>query len=108
MQLDVLTNKNYKTYNYISRYNNVPYYFNTLDQKYVYGTAYQLSQDNAYLLHKVKKNDSFDSLSLTYYNSPLYFWVIMDFNQIQDPFDFPEVGSELKIPTLSSIAFKVE
>lgn len=107
MKQEILTDKNYKNYDYISRYNNVPYYYNTLDEKYIYSTAYQMSADNTYLIHKVKRGDTFDSLSLTYYNSPLYFWVIMDFNQIQDPFYDLEVNTELKIPTLSNIAFKV-
>ena len=28
---DILKDKSYKNYDYISRYTNVPYYFNTLD-----------------------------------------------------------------------------
>ena len=107
MNQEILTDKNYKDYDYISRYVNIPYYYNTLDRKYMYGTAYQLSSDNAYLTHIVTKGDTFDSLALTYYNSPLYFWVIMDFNQMQDPFEEPTVGSELKNTTLTNIAFKV-
>ena len=104
---DILTDKQYKNYDYISRYANVPYYFNTLDKKYIYGTAYQLSDDNSYVLHKVLEGETFDSLSLTYYNSPLYYWVIMDFNQLQDPFQELNEGQELKIPTLANIAFNV-
>ena len=103
----ILNEKNYKSYNYTSRYANVPYYFNNLDSKYVYGTGYQLSKDNTYVSHKVVKGDSFDSLSLTYYNSPLYFWVIMDFNDMQDPFQELEEGTILKIPTITNIAFEV-
>lgn len=104
----VLTEKNYKTYNYISRYANTPYYFHTIDKKYVYGTTYPMSKDITYLVHKVIKNETFDSISLTYYNTPLYYWVIMDFNDIQDPFTFLEEGQELRIPTLSAISFKVD
>ena len=106
--MEVLKDKNYISYDYISRYANVPYYFNSLDEKYMYGTGYQLSKDNTYILHTVKRNESFDSLSLTYYNSPLYFWVIMDFNGLQDPFQTLKEGTQLKIPTLSSIAFEVD
>ena len=105
--MEILIDKNYKSYDYISRYSNVPYYYNILDKKYVYGTAYQLSKDNSYLIHKVIKNETLDSISLTYYNSPLYFWIIMDYNDLQDPFCDLMEGTELKIPTLSNIAFEV-
>ena len=105
---EILTNKTYKDYSYISRYANIPVYYNNLDNKYMYGTAYQLSDDNNYLLHKVRKNETFDSISLTYYNTPLYYWVIMDFNKFQDPFVNLEEGQELLIPTLSSIKFEVD
>lgn len=105
--MEILKNKNYKSYDYISRYANVPEYYHSLDKKYLCGTAYQLSKDTSYLIHKVIKNDTLDSLSLTYYNSPLYFWVIMDFNNLQDPFLDLVEGSELRIPTLSAISFEV-
>ena len=104
---NILTDKTYKNYDYISRYASVPYYFNKLDQKYVYGTPYIMNKDITYLVHKVLKNDTPDSISLTYYNSPLYYWVILDYNDIQDPFAPLVVGSELKIPTLNAISFEV-
>ena len=56
-------------------------------------------------MHTVKNNETFDSIALYYYNSPLYFWVIMDFNDFQDPFEKPQVGSKLKIPNLASISY---
>ena len=31
---EILTEKSYKSYDYISRYENVPYYYNNLDKKY--------------------------------------------------------------------------
>ena len=104
---EILTEKSYKTYNYISRYENVPYYFNTLDKKYFYGTSYPVKKDASFLTHKVQRNETFDSISLTYYNTPLYYWVIMDYNTIQDPFYELEEGMELVIPTLSAISFEV-
>ena len=76
-----------------------------LDNKYVQGTTAQLDQNNTYVAHTVKYNDTYDTLSLFYYNTPLYFWVICDFNNIQDPFENPKVGTILKIPTLSNIKF---
>lgn len=77
-----LKNKSYKNYNYICRYQSFPYYYNEEDEKYIFGTTSSLSSDTSYVAHKVKPYDTLDSLSLYYYNSPLYFWVIADFNNI--------------------------
>lgn len=104
---EILKNKSYKHYNYISRYEITPYYFHSLDNKYVYGTTYPMSKDISYLIHKVQKNDTFDSLSLKYYTTPLYYWVIMDYNNIQDPFTELQEGQELYIPTLTAVGFEV-
>lgn len=104
--MDNLSNKSFKTYDYICRYQAFPYYYNKNDDKYMYGTTAQLDQKTSYVVHIVKQGDTFDSISLQYYNSPLYFWVIMDFNNIQDPFYILNVGQTLKIPTLNGIQFE--
>ena len=100
---EVLTNKMYKDYDYTCRYTVCPYYFNNIDQKYIYGTTSQLNDNNTYVLHTIKRNDTLDLISLNYYNTPLYFWVIADFNKIQDPLQELKEGNTLKIPTLGSI-----
>lgn len=102
---DVLKNKSYKDYSYVSRYISIPYYYNTEDDKYIYGTAQQLNDSTAYALHEVKRGDTLDSLALKYYNNPTLFWIIADFNKIQDPFATLTVGEKLKIPSISSISF---
>ena len=66
--------KTYKQYNHLSRYNNFPYFYDTLDNKYIYGTTAYLKTDTPYVIHTVKQNDSLDSLALYYYNNPTYFW----------------------------------
>ena len=104
--MDKLKDKNYKNNNYLSRYSPFPYYYNTEDNKYVYGTTAQLNQDNTYLIHKCKSGDNFDSLAQKYYNNASLYWIICDFNQIQDPFIELEKGTELKIPTLTTISYK--
>ena len=43
-----LTNKKYKDYSYMSRYNNFPYYWDTIDKKYVYGTTSWLNDETIY------------------------------------------------------------
>lgn len=103
---EILVNKTYRDYNYNCRYAATPYYFHKLDNKYIYGTASQLKKNNIFVYHTVSQNETLDSLSLVYYNSPLYFWVIADYNDIQDPLKDLNVGEKIKIPTLSNIQFE--
>lgn len=65
-----------------------------------------LDPTTPYTSYVVKKNDTYDSISLAFYNTPLYFWAICDFNGINDPFVAPLEGASLNIPILSSIEFK--
>ena len=104
--MDVLKNKSYKSYKKLSRYSNFPYYYHTLDDKYVYGITAHLKNDTPYILHTVKKSDTLDSLALYYYNNPTYYWIICDFNRIQDPFIDLEEGQKIKIPSFSTIEFE--
>ena len=104
--MEVLIDKSYKKYNGVSRYQNVPYYYNTEDNKYVYGTTTHLRDNTAYTIHIVQQNDTLDTLALAYYNNPTYYWVIADFNRICDPFEKLEVGKRVKIPSFSAIEFQ--
>lgn len=104
--MNVLKNKQYKSYDRLSRYSNIPFYYNTHTKQNVYGTAKHLNNNTSYILHVVKKNDTYDSLALDYYNNPTYFWIICDFNRILDPFKSPLVGDVLYIPVISDIEFE--
>ena len=107
--MDVLSKKQYKDYQRVSRYSVFPYYYNRLDDKWVYGLTAQLKQsDTPYVVHEVVHGDTLDTLSLYYYNSPLLFWIIADFNQIQDPYKELVIGTLLKIPTYNAIEFDIE
>lgn len=103
--MDVLTNKSYKSYDRLSRYSNFPYYYNIVDNKYIYGVTAQLNDNTSYVVHVVKKNDTFDTLALYYYGNPTYYWIICDFNHIQDPFTELKQGDKIKIPTFSTIEY---
>ena len=103
---DVLRDKQFREYKKLSRYSGVPYYYNVNDNKYIYGIGTNLKDTTAFKIHKIVEGDSLDSLALYYYNNPTYFWIIADFNRIQDPFVELEVGSRIKIPTFSSIQFE--
>ena len=59
-----------------------------------------------FVTHKVKSNDTLNSLSLKYYNNPTFWWVIAYFNDIQDPFKpLRDKYETLKIPSISSVEF---
>ena len=104
--MDVLINKKYKTYNNFSRYSPLPYYYHTIDNKYVYSTAKRLRDDTPYSIHEVVDGDTLDSIALSYYNNPTYYWIIADYNRILDPYEELKVGSQLKIPSFSGVEFE--
>lgn len=104
--MDVLIYKQYKDYDYFSRYVSFPFYYHTEDKKFIYGTTSQIKEDIKYVLHRVATNETIDSIALDYYNNPSFFWAICDFNKIQDPYIKLEVGQTLKIPVLSDISYK--
>lgn len=103
--MEVLSNKSYRQFDYISRYQSFPYYYNRIDNKYIYGTTGQLDDTIGYSVHICKANDTWDSIALLYYNSPTLFWVLCDFNKVQDPFQPLKIGDRVKIPTISSISY---
>jgi len=105
--MSVLINKGKKDYNYTSRYAIFPYYYNTNDKKYVYGITGSLRQDTEYTLHTVEDTDTLDSLALKYYGRPDFFWIIADFNRINDSYtNLKENYNFLYIPSLSGIRYK--
>ena len=102
----MLIDKQYRQYDYFSRYASFPIYYDTDDRRYLYGVTSQLNKDTTYVIYKAKNNDTWDSIALFYYNSPEYYWVLCDFNDIQDPFIKIEEGQEIKIPTLTAVTFE--
>lgn len=102
-----LINKTYKKYNRLSRYSPFPIYFNSEDGKYVCGTTSHLNNNTSYILHTVDRGDTLDYLSLHYYNNPTYFWIIADFNRIQNPLEPLTVGDSIKIPAFANIEFDI-
>lgn len=98
--------KSYKSHDYLSRYSNIPYYYNDKDNKYYYGEKSNLNTDTAYTIHKVKRGETLDSIALDYYNLPTLYWIIADFNRIHDCYVELKEGQELKIPSIGSIYFE--
>ena len=102
-----LTNKRYNSFDYTCRYSTVPYFYDTEKQSDVFGIGSQINFQTAFVSHAVKPEDTLDSLALTYYNNPTYWWIIAYFNKINNPFiQLSAKFSILKIPNISSIIFK--
>ena len=105
--MEVLTNKSSRQYDKLSRYSQFPFYYHKLDNKYIYGTTANLKDSTVYSERIVKRGDTFDSLALEYYNNPTLYWIICDFNRIQDPFTELLEGQTIKIPSISNIEFDI-
>lgn len=104
--MDILTNKRFNQFDYVCRYSGVPYYYNTEDKRDIMGLSKNMLKNIPWVAHGVKPDDTLDSLALTYYNNPSYWWIIAYFNDIQDSFTFLwEKYKTIKIPNISSIVF---
>lgn len=105
--MDTLKNKKFASFDYLSRYTGVPYYFDTRNNCEVFGIGEQMDKTSEYVTHKVAVGDTLDKLALKYYNNPTYWWVIAYFNTILDPFINLKLHYQtLRIPNISSITFK--
>ena len=59
----------------------------------------------SFFFNKLKRGESIDSIALYYYNNPTYYWMICDFNFIDDPFIELTEGQKIKVPTFSAVTF---
>lgn len=104
--MDKATDKKYNTYSYTSRYTSFPYYYHAEDNKYFYGITGHINKNISYVSHKVKDYDTLDSLAYSYYGRPDFYWIIADFNNIQDPYiKLKDKFTAIKIPTLTAIYY---
>ena len=70
--MDTLKNITYASFDYLSRYTNIPYYYDAINNKEIYGIGTNLKTNTEFVTHKVKSNDTLNSLALKYYNNPMY------------------------------------
>ena len=107
--MDTLTNKKFAKYDYTSRYLDVPYYFDTLAKRELYGIGSNMLKNSPWVAHKVRPEDTLEALALKYYNNPTFWWIIAYFNDIIDVFaELTATFDILKIPNISSISFGAE
>lgn len=95
----------YKQYNYISRYEQFAYYYDDLNNRYYYGLVSNLSNDLPYASYVVQAGDSYDSIAYDKYGSPLFYWIICNFNNIEDSLEDPIPGTILNLPNMNSLRF---
>jgi len=50
-----------------------------------------------FLTHELDDNDWWDNLSNEYYSTPYLWWTIPLINKIENPFEVPESGTNIKI-----------
>ena len=104
--MDTLKNKNYNSFDYLCRYTSVPYYYDSLTDKEIFGIGTNIKTDTAFITHTVKSNDTLNSLALKYYNNPTFWWIIAYFNDVQDAFKpLRDRYTTIKIPSITSIEF---
>lgn len=104
--MDTLKNKTYANFDYMSRYVDTPYFYDTIAGREIYGIGTNLKTNTEFVTHKLKSNDTLNSLALKYYNNPTFWWVIAYFNNIQDPFKpLRKKFETLKIPNITSVEF---
>ena len=104
--MDTLVNKKYLQYDYRCRYSDIPTFFDRNNNREVYGVGIPSIKDIPYVSHKVVSTDTLDSLALTYYNNPTYWWAIAYFNDIQDSFErLIDRFVIIKIPSISAVSF---
>lgn len=99
--------KLYKTYDYVSRYESFPYFYDEKNNKYYYGLTSFLDTSGSYVLYEVKPGDSYDSIALDHYGCALFYWIICDYNKIFDAVTPPGPGTQLRLPPLNSITFEL-
>ena len=104
--MDTLKNKVYAKFDYLSRYTDTPYYYDTLCDRQIYGIGTNLKNNTEFVTHTIKSNDTLHSLALKYYNNPTFWWIIASFNDIQDSFKpLRDKYTTIKIPNISSVEF---
>ena len=61
---------------------------------------YSLHSTKDYKLIKLEKDQFLDEISMEYYDTPLYYWIVGEVNNIKDPFLKIKKGTTLRIPIL--------
>ena len=94
--MDTLINKHIAHTGYLSRYNTVPIYYDTLEDRKVYGIGQSLDKDVPYVTHKVTEKDTLWNLSLKY---NVQVEVLAEENNMEID-DILRIGSEIKVPII--------
>ena len=61
---------------------------------------YSLFSSDDYKIIELDRDLSLDEISFKYYDTPLYYWIIGEANNISDPFLKVKRGTKVKVPIL--------
>ncbi len=70
------------------------YFFNLRDSVSIDSTD---TSEDYFNYHLVMRGETFHSIAYKYYGTERLWWIIVKFNNIENPIDFPSVGSTLKV-----------
>ena len=60
--------RNFRQYDYISRYESFPYFYDDYNNRYYYGITANLNSDTPYAAYTVKTGDTYDSIAYDVYS----------------------------------------
>lgn len=72
----------------------------TNDKGDIVSNRYQFYSFTNYKNITLENDQTLDEISLKYYGTPLYYWLVGEANSIEDPFSKILKGTTLKIPEL--------
>lgn len=92
-------------YTYMSRMAGLETYNNIQDNTMLLGTYLPIKQSDSYFLYTAQQGDTLDSIALKNYGTPIYWWIIADYNDMLDCTQ-PILGMTLKIPELTGVQMR--
>jgi hypothetical protein len=72
----------------------------TNDQGDLVSNRYQFYSFTNYKNITLESDQTLDEISLKYYGTPLYYWLIGEANNVEDPFSKLLKGTAIKVPEL--------
>lgn len=90
------------------RYENIFSVHETEDKRYYYNLIQTVVLPSTlppslYEIYIIKYGDTWPLISFKYYRTPNLWWIILETNKIINPIKFPDVGTSIKVPTVSLV-----
>lgn len=92
-------------YSYYSRLTGLSTLNNVEDNTLLLESYLPIQKTDQYFLYEVQQGDTLDSIALSKYGSPIYWWIIADYNDMLDCLE-PILGTTIKIPELTGVQMR--